>query len=327
MSGISETRTVNALLTTTLANYRNVLVDQIFDFYPYLSWINGSLGRTMNVKRGEGSIKRFASGESIVEQLMYAVNTTAKPYAGAEVIDTTLQDNLTIARYNWKQYAATIGITGLDFRSNSGKEALLNLLKAKTTNAIMSLRNVMSEDAYGDGTGNGGKDLTGLEALVSATSTVGGLAPGTFDWWKSVVTGSVGSFAANGLGAMRTLLLSLTYGNDMPDAVFTTQSIYAAYEATLQPQTRFTNTKAADGGFLNLTFHEVPIFFDRDCTSGVMYFLNSNYLSFVVSNQADFTTSPFVEPENQDVRTAKILFQGNTTTSNRRMLGKLTDIT
>lgn len=234
---------------------------------------------------------------------------------------------MTVAVYNWKQYAATVGITGLEKRSNSGEEAMINLLEAKTKQAEMTLRDKLSVDAFGDGTGNGSKVLTGLAAIVSATATVGGLAPSTYAWWASTVTGSVGSFAAGGLAAMRTLYNTLSIGNDRPDFLVTTQSVFESYEAVLQPQERFTNTKTADAGFQNLAFKGMPITFDRDCTSGYMYMLNSAYLNFVVHKDADFKTTEFVSPEDKDVSSAKILFQGNLTTNNRRMLGVLQGIT
>ena len=324
MPGVSETRTYDALLTTTLANYRKTLVDNIFDDYPFLSYINGKLGRAM---RG-GSIKRVVDGgESIVEHLLYEQNSTVKSYAGAEPLDTTLQEGMTLARYAWKQYAVSVGITGLEKRNNQGEAAMINLLTAKTKQAEMSLRDRMSVDSFSDGTGNGSKNLTGLAALVSTTATVGGIAPATYTWWKANVTSTAGSFAATGIDKMRTMFNNITFGNDKPDFIVTDQNVYEYYEKTLQPQERFGSNTVADAGFMNLTFKGVPIVFDRDCTSGYMYFLNSEYLSFVVHRDADFSTGPFVTPENQDVSTAMIIFQGNLTTNNRRKLGVITGFT
>lgn len=324
MPGVSETRTYDALLTTTLANYRKTLVDNIFDDYPFLSYINGKLGRAM---RG-GSIKRVVDGgESIVEHLLYEQNSTVKSYAGAETLDTTLQEGMTLARYAWKQYAVSVGITGLEKRNNQGEAAMINLLTAKTKQAEMSLRDRMSVDSFSDGTGNGSKNLTGLAALVSTTATVGGIAPATYTWWKANVTSTAGSFAATGIDKMRTMFNNITFGNDKPDFIVTDQNVYEYYEKTLQPQERFGSNTVADAGFMNLTFKGVPIVFDRDCTSGYMYFLNSEYLSFVVHRDADFSTGPFVTPENQDVSTAMIIFQGNLTTNNRRKLGVITGFT
>jgi hypothetical protein len=324
MPGISETRTYDALLTTTLANYRKKLVDNIFDDYPFLSYINGKLGVAM---RGDTIKRTVDGGESIVEHLLYEANSSVKSYAGAEQLDTTLQEGMTIARYNWKQYAVSVGITGLEKRNNQGEAAMINLLSSKAKQAEMSLRDRMSVDSFADGTGNGSKNLTGLAALVSSTITVGGISPTTYTWWVPTVTASAGSFAGTGIDKMRTMFNTITFGNDKPDFILTTQSVYEFYEKALQPQERFASNTVADAGFMNLTFKGVPIVFDRDCTSGYMYFLNSKYLSFVVHKDADFSTGPFVTPENQDVSTAMILFQGNLTTNNRRKLGVITGIT
>jgi hypothetical protein len=322
--GVTESRDWNSLLTTTLANYRNKMMDQIFDVYPFLSWINGKLGIAM---RGSTVKRLLSGGESIVEQLLYEQNGAVDSYSGAEALDTSLQDGHTIARYTWKQYSGPIGITGLEKRSNMGEAQLINLLDAKTKQTTMSLRDRMSVDAYADGTGNSSKNLTGLAALVSTTATVGGLSPTTYTWWQASVDSSGGSFAANGINKMRTKFNDVSFGNDKPDAIFTDQTTFERYEAQLQPLERFNDRKVGDAGFENLKFKQVPILFDRDCTSGYMYFLNSNYLSFCVHNQCDMTTGPFVTPENQDVSTAMVLWQGNLTTNNRRKLGVIQGFT
>ena len=321
MSGITESRTYDSLLTTTLANFREKLVDNIFDNFPLLSWLNGQLGQAM---RGNSVKRVIDSGESIVEHILYGVNSTAKSYSGAETLDTTLQEGMTIARFNWKQYSASIGITGLEKRSNQGEAAIIRLLESKTQQSVMSLRDQLSQGAWSDGTGNSSKDLTGLQAIVDSTTTVGGLAPATFTWWAANETASAGSFAATGLEKMRTTYNTISYGNDKPDAIFTDQDVFEYFEKALQPQERYSNTNAANSGFANLTFKGIPLLWDRDCPDKEMYFLNSKYLNLVVHRDADISTGPFQTPENQDVSTAQILFQGNMTTNNRRMLGKIT---
>ena len=322
--GVTESREWDAVLTTTLANYREKLYDNVFDNFPLLSWLNGRLGQAM---RGNSVKRVVASGESIVEHLLFGKNSTAKSYSGAEPLDVTLQDGMTIARYNWKQYSTSVGITGLEKRNNQGEAAMINLLNAKTEQSIMSLRDKLSEGAWSDGTGNGGKDLTGLQALVDSSTTVGGLAPGTFTWWAATESASAGSFAASGLDKMRTVYNTLSYGNDKPDAIFTDQDVFEYFEKALQPQERYTNTNAANSGFANLTFKGIPLLWDRDCPDKEMYFLNSKYINLVVHPDADISTGEFQTPKDQDVSTAQILFQGNLTTNNRRMLGKITGFT
>ncbi|MCK5021227.1 MAG: phage major capsid protein [Candidatus Peribacteraceae bacterium] len=326
MAGIEETRTYNALLTTTLANYRKQLIDNIFDDYPFLSWINGKLGRAM--RGSNDSVKRtIDGGETIVEHLLFGQNSTVDSYAGYEVLDVTPQEGMTIGRYNWKQYSGSITISGLEERSNKGEAKMIDLLEAKAKQTEMSLRDRLSRDSFADGTGNGGKNLTGLSLLVSDTATAGGINPSTQPWWKSDVTSSVGSFAANGVDSMRTAFNNVTFGNDKPDIIFCTQDVIEFYEKTLQPILRLSSNKVADAGFENFLYKNVPIIFDRDCPTGLMYMLNSRYLSYVVHQDADFKTGEFIKPENQDAKTANILLQANLTTNNRRKLAVLQSIT
>jgi hypothetical protein len=321
MAGVSETRTFDALLTTTLSNYRKKLIDNIFDTYPTLSWLNGKLGEAM---RGDKRLRLLDGGDSIVEHVLYGMNNAAAAYNQYANIDVTPTEGMTIARYAWRQYACTITISGLERRNNNGESKMIDLLEAKTKQSEMSLRDLLSRHSFA--TNAGGNELDGLDLIVDSTGTVGGLSATTFPWWAATErTGA--SFSAQGLNDMRVVFNTLSYGNDKPDYITMPQAVFEYFEASLEPKERYTNTKAANVGFENLTFKAIPVMFDRDALSGTIYFLNSQYINLAVHRDANFSTGKFVEPENQDVTTAKILFQGNLTTNNRRMHGKIVSVT
>ena len=191
----------------------------------------------------------------------------------------------------------------------------------------MSLQDKLAVDAFGDGTGNGGKALTGLAALISATATVGGLSPTTYPWWKPHSNTSVGSWAGGGLNALRTAVNTLTYGTRKPDVMFTTQDVFEYIEAAEEEKIRYRSGESLDIGFTNVLFKGIPVFFDRDCTSGVIYLINSKHMSFEVHKEADMKISPFITTIQQDITSAKVLFQGNVVVNNRRMHGILSGIT
>jgi hypothetical protein len=71
----------------------------------------------------------------------------------------------------------------------------------------------------------------------------------------------------------------------------------------------------------------MPVVFDRHATSGTVSFWNSEYVNWCVHKDANFQTGKFIEPENQDAMTAKILVQANLTVPSRRMHGQLTGVT
>ena len=126
---------------------------------------------------------------------------------------------------------------------------------------------------------------------------------------------------------MTTLFNTVSKGADTPDGIFTTQAQYEKYEALLQPSLRYTDTNLANVGFQNLMFKTAPVTFDVACTSGVMFMLNSKYLTLVGHSDRWFQQSAWVRPENMDVRYAIITAYGNLTIRNRARHGKLTGLT
>lgn len=326
MPAITESRTWDSLLTTTIANFRKTMVEQIFDVYPYLSYLDGTLGGIVR-PRGAGAVKRLVQGgESIEERLMYEQNSTVDSFSDYQVIDTTPQEGMTLARYEWALYSAVVSISGKEKRANRSSAKIIDLLDQKVKQAIMSFRDRLSRNAYAASVGNGGLDIIGIGLLFDSTGTVGNVNPSTNSWWAATETAG-GSFAAQGIDDMDSTFNTVTFGNDKPDAIFTTQTIFQYYKKSLVDQKRFQSDKAADAGFVNLLFNGVPIFFDRDCTSGTIYFPNSEWLSWVVDDQADFAMSPMVDRFDQDAFSQKIILQAQQTTNNRRKLAKITGIT
>ena len=323
----SETRTYNALLTTTLQEYIPTLQDNIFIEEPLLSWFNGKLGKATG--KAETPKRVLSGGESILEPILYEANSTVDSYSGAETIDTTLQDGMTNAKFSWSQYSGTVGITGLEKRSNRGKHALINLLGAKTTQLESSLSQRLSTDLWASTTGNGGKNIDGMPLHVSSTLATGGLAVtdigGT---WKSPVEDTT-TFSSAGVTKMDNMYNQVRIQGGFPRVIFTTPTVYEKYNSSQSGSKRYTNTMVMDAGFLNVTFNEVPVIFDNRCTAGAMYFLDPRHLKWVVHSEADFTmdAAGFQTPIGQDVSMTKILFMGQTTVNNRRRLGYMTNIT
>ena len=302
----------DALLSTTLAKYRDQLTDNVFTARPLTYFLTD-----------KGRIRMIDGGTKIVEPLIYGQNSTVSSYSGYDTIGLTAQTGITAAEFDWKQYAASIAISGIEEAKNNGDAAILNLLEAKVMQAEESLREGFNTMFYGDGTGNSSKNWNGLGNLVEATGTVGGINRATAgnEYWRSYEENTAGALT---LAQMNTAYNSVSVGNDHPDMVLTTQTLYEKYEALLQPQLRYTDTKTADAGFQNLLFKAAPVTYDTGCTAGVMYFLNSKYLTLVGHSGKWFSQTEFVRPENLDAKYALIMCYGNLTVRNCAKQGKLT---
>ena len=302
----------DALLSTTLANYRDQLTDNVFTARPLTFFL-----------QDKGRIRMLNGGTKIVEPLIYGTSTTVASYSGYDSLSLTPQAGITAAEYDWKQYASTIAISGIEEAKNNGEQEIINLLEAKIMQAEESMREGFNTMFFGDGTGNSGKDWNGLGNIVEASGTVGGInrATGDNEYWQSYEENSV---AALSLAQMATAYNTVSVGNDHPDMVLTTQTLFEKYEALLVPQLRFTDTKTADAGFQNLLYKAAPVTYDVHCPSGTMFFLNSKYLTLVGHSGKWFAQTSFVQPENVDARYALILCYGNLTCRNAKKQGKLT---
>lgn len=298
------------LLSTTLANYRSTLTDNVFT------------ARPLTYKLMEkGRIRMLNGGTKIVEPLIYGQNDTVGSYSGYDSIALTPQTGISAAEYEWKQYAASISISGIEEAKNNGEQEIINLLEAKIMQAEESLREGFNQMFFASGTGNSSKDWNGLGNLVESGNTVGGIDSSVYSWWQSYEENTATALT---LAQMSTAYNSVSVGNDHPDVLLTTQTLFEKYEALLQPQLRYTDTKTADSGFQNLLFKAAPVMYDEHCTAGVFFFLNSKYLTLVGHSGKWFQQTEFIRPEDLDARYALIMCYGNLTVRNRAKQGKLT---
>ena len=82
----------DALLSTTLANYRPQLTDNVFSARPLTYWL-----------MDKGRIRMVNGGTKIVEPLIYGTNSTVGSYSGYDTISLTPQEGISAAEFEWKQ--------------------------------------------------------------------------------------------------------------------------------------------------------------------------------------------------------------------------------
>ena len=308
------------ILTTTLKNYVPKLTDNIFSARPlFYALTNGQ------------TIRRIGGGSKVVVPIIYGTNSTAGSYSGSDTISTTAQTGITAAEYDWKQYAATVTISGIEEAKNNGEAQIIDLLEGKIFQTQETIIENMNSMFYSNGAGNGGKDWLGLNALVGtgndSGSAIGGIDATDSDnsWWRSTLTNQGDALT---VAAMATMYNTVSVGNDQPTIIITDQDEYEKYESLLTGNIRYTDTDMADSGFQNLLFKGAPVTFDSNSElDGKMFFLNTKYLQLVAHSDVWFKPTPFVRPTNKDSVFSQILCYGNLTTSNRSRQGMLYGLT
>lgn len=310
---------VDSLLATTksvIAEAKDFLNDAIFNRITLLKWLQEKAQVTRQ------------GGASILVPLLYGKNSTFRAYAADDVIDVSGQEGITMAQYPWRNYGGTITMFGDEMRANAGQGKIYDLVKAKTMQSMMSARDALAIDIFA--TTQGAKKVSALPVLVDATSTVADVNSTTNSWWQAQAIAS-GSFAAQGLADMRrlrdTIVNAGQSGAPLPDIIITTPTVFESYEASQVANIRYVDSKSAEASFDTLRFGAATVDHDPNCGTGIMFMLSSDALEFVVHSEANWTVGDFIEPVDQDVRSAKVLWMGNLVAKNRRRLGKLTALT
>jgi hypothetical protein len=354
----SNTINLDALMSTTVAAYKKQMFDNIFKDNAFLAYLKKS-----------GAIKTQNGGQRMVMPLMYETNGTIRVHSGYETIDTTPQDGITSAEYDWGEIAGTISISRKEERQNAGEGRIINLLDSKIKQAEMTMTEYLttsllvgevSSATFVPLQSRGGVD--GLNPLgyflrkdpstdPVRGGNVGNIAGATYSWWRPQFAdgnGSKPSGGSFGISASTFAIFKQAFyrmynycsrgTGGSPDLIVADQISFETYENALDQSKRYVDTDMADMGFQTVKCKTATMLWDEQTpdiesgttavSAGTAFFINSKFYHLwfdsETGNASDgFIVTPFVEPENQTAKTAKVLAMGQAGVSNMRKHGVL----
>lgn len=263
---------------------------------------------------------------------------TAQAYSDLDPLDVSRADPTTVAKYNWKQLAVPVMISGRDMAINSGDDvAITRVMDLFVESAVLGLRDGLANSTTGIMSDNGESDkgITGLQNLITHTSNAaptsgspGGLDRSVYSFWRNQVADVADDFSANGITQMHTLYNACTRGDEKPDVIVLTRSTFNNYLINLQGTftTNFPLTGSLgklDAGKAEISFNDAILGFDDYTAADHGYFLNSRYLHYVVHPMRNIEMGALVKPSNQDALVGHMLFMGNLCMSNQARQGLL----
>lgn len=306
----------NALEALTRKKYIPKMVDNIFISNPFLAYLKERQ-------------KTFDGGYKIIEPLIYGEISGVTSYSLYDTLTYDTNIPITAAEFEPKNIVAPIIISKDEELKNTGENQVLSMLEGKIQIVESTLKKALTTQLYGDGTGNSGKDITGLGAAIADANVYGGIARADYAWWKAKILQNAGAPGTLSFDKMVQLFMSLSDGSDQPDLILCGVATWIEYHKLVQGRVTVQTKevqKMASLGFQTLEFFGKPIIADPNCPEGVMYFLNSKYMNFRVHKQANFTSTKFRPDDTRLARKQEILWTGNLTINNCRRLGKLTNI-
>ncbi len=306
----------NAIEALTKKKYIPKLIDNIFKTNPVL----------MLLKDRQ---KSYDGGLKIVEPLIYGNLGGINSFSMYDTVQYDTDLPISAAEFEAKNYVGGLIISKDEELRNNGESQVLDMVDSKMKILEKSLQARFSTDIYADGTGNSGKNLTGLAAAVADSGTYGTIDRGTYAWWKAKVSANSGTPRDLTLAMMAQMFMSLSDGDDTPDLIVCPPGVWLKYHDLVKGQIQVQSAvgkKLADYGFQTLEFMGVPLVADLNCTAGTMFFLNLKYAQLRVHKDANFAVTPFRRDDTRLAMKKEIIWNGNFTINNCRRFGVIKDL-
>lgn len=284
----------------------------------------------------KGKVKPFSGGHKIIQELSFAENANAGYYSGYDILPVAASDVISAAEYTIKQAAVPVVISGLEMLQNAGREQMIDLLEARISVAESTMANLLSDGFYSDGTGSGGKEITGLGAALPIDPTAasyGGIDGNTFTFWQNYVKNSSNTSTIE--ADANDIWANTQRGADRVDLILCDNVWWKAWLAVQQGRIHWVNTSSADSGFQTLKFFDADIVLDggiytggvtgaSGAPTGTAFFLNTDYLHWRPHRDRNMVP---LSPNrryavNQDAEVQILAFAGNLTCSGRMFQGR-----
>ena len=183
-----------------------------------------------------------------------------------------------------------IQITGPSIRAaRSDSGAFVRAIDSETKGLTRDMKKWLNKMLWGDGTGSTGKEVMGLAGIVSATSTLQGLAPATYTWWKANILGNGGTARAITENLLQTGMDTTEINSDGEvKLIMTTHGVSRAYQALLTATRQYVNTMDLKGGRKALSMNGKPLVVDKDAPTGKLFMLDTDALKIYELSDFDW---------------------------------------
>jgi hypothetical protein len=207
------------------------------------------------------------------------------------------------------------------------------------TTRVITVSGVITGAVAGDilvRAGSYGREWTGLDAIISDTSTLYGINPATERVWKSHV---IAHNAAINEAVLKRMADRIKRAGGKTTVMWTTPGVERAYWQLLAGSRRFVNPKEYTGGYSGVEFMagnagSIPMITDVDAPAGQAIFLNENEVKIYRDKEFQFMdrdgsmwTRKINASGRYDSYLADLYEYSELGTSRRNTHGKVTGIT
>lgn len=280
----------------------------------------GSIAQRPVFRAPRGRVQRRHARELWIP-VSHLKSTNTMEYDHADELSTSLDDVMTVQRENYAYYTDFAGISRTEYLENTGPEALIDRMQARTDMVFRTLSEFIENDLWtaNDRITTGLKKVLGLLHILpqdqSATDTgvlwnidraifpfqrQNFLAPGA-DFSTAIGTAGSRTEDVEGLKAMRDFYTTCsgTGGTDPANAIITTPELFNSFTQMAEGIHRVTSGREADLGFEIAVWRGIPVSYTGLCPAFTQKWLNLKYWYLLMPPGEDFATEMYDSPPDQ----------------------------
>lgn len=290
------------------------------------------------------------AGISMGKNLKYQKSSQGGFYTGMGNFGATVEKNTVKMKWTPASLYQSVTLPALELAVNKSQPVIDQKAYAMES-AKDDMIDRIADAFYGSGTSNAYDGLGNIVDDATVAATYAGLARATYSALNADIDTSVGSITLDTIGSS---IDGCTVGSHEPKLVLTTKTLWRAIEDLLFPSVtatygaagskrgkvnRFGDVGAGQAltglaGYTAIYYRGIPIVKDDKCTSGYIYYLNTDFLYWAGLPHPDFGTvdlggdiiegvdneapsnhgiawTGWMRPTDQDGNTAQFLQYGN----------------
>jgi len=287
-------------------------------------------GRNILESRQHKRGSKPQGGERIKQHIMYQ-NTKGDFYREYDKFDTSAEEQLTAAFWDWSFLNIPITLSRADQLRNAGAPAVKSLMDAKMKGAVIRGSQLKAQAFFGTGIDSSKAPNSIDNMLDDAAGTLSGTSIyGTIDravgqpgnaFWQGV------QLDGSGTAVLDYDLLSsaqaLVHDGDISPTIWMMHNqAFHIYMKSQQSFQRYLKQSEMDSGFLTAEFNGRPIiadtfvpFDDAVPATNRIYGINEEFLDMVTHSAENMRFEPFAKPVDQAAIVAHIMWAGGNTSS------------
>lgn len=277
-------------------------------------------------------IMMIDGGERIIAPIVKSkTGTSGRYFSEFDALDTSPTDDFTAAEFTWKQLQEPIKISRLQELKSQGSQAKLRYVAEKMKQAERSIKENLALGIFSDGTASTGalttSQITGLQNVLSTSSTYGGIAVADMATWIAVVLSNSSVNRALTLNLIESAFMQAAYDQSVPTVMTMRNNIYAVLWSLFTPAQRLVSEEMDSLGFKNmLMVNGMTALYDDHQEANTVYLLNENYLFLAVHEKENLRYDKMDKLEGQAASLGRIYWAGNLVCNGRRYQARIADV-